>query len=367
LIYPKATVIVVNYNSRKKWDIVSSSLRCILSLDYRPLEIIIVDNGSTDGSFEMIKQLLSEVKLDADLNVRVIRLSKNYGFAIANIIAYKLRDPRSKYIALINNDMCPEKDSLRKLITYLEKLDERIAGVQGAILSWDASHILTYGGFVTDHGTCGGMAAFMESSILRKLKPIIATYIDGAYSVYRVNAIEKAGGLFMPYFFMWGDDYELGIRLWRSDFKLIAVPVIAGKHYAGAITTIKGDMIYEPPRMPYIYEYWSWVSNIAVTVVLYGYPYQLQILKRLVTAFIAAMLKKSKAILRGFIDGMRLGMALRKRVLKKRPWLRVPREPRLKSHLMRELAFLAHLYLRYGYRASRIYYILVARALGRRY
>jgi GT2 family glycosyltransferase len=350
-----------------KWNIVGSSLKCILLLDYRPLEIIIVDNGSTDGSFEMVKQLLSEVKLDADLNVRVVKLSKNYGFAVANIIAYELRDPRSKYIALINNDMCPEKDSLRKLITYLEKLDERIAGVQGAILSWDASHVLTYGGFVTDHGICGGIAAFMESSVLRKLKPIIATYIDGAYSMYRVDAIEKVGGLFMPYFFMWGDDYELGIRLWRSGFKLIAIPIVTGKHYAGASMMVKGSTIYEPPKLPYVYEYWSWVSNIAVTVILYGHPYPLQILKRLVTTLIVAMLKKSKAILRGFIDGIKLGMTLRKKILKERPWLRVPREPRLKSRLIQELAFLAHLYLRHGYRASRIYYILVARALGRRY
>jgi len=354
----------VNYNSRNKWGIVSSSLKCILSLDYRPLEIIIVDNGSTDGSFEMIKQLLSDVKLDADLNVKIIRLSKNYGFAVANIIAYKLRNPGSKYIALINNDMCPQKDSLKRLITYLEELGERVAGAQGAVLSWDASYILTYGGFITDHGMLGGIAAFMESSILRKLKPIIVTYIDGAYSVYRVEALEKAGGLFMPYFFMWGDDYELGIRLWRSGFKLIAVPIVAGKHYAGAVTTIKGSTIYEPPKMPYAYEYWSWVSNIAVTIVLYGHPYPLQILKKLVIALIIAMLKKSKAILRGFIDGVKLGMALRRRILKERPWLCVPREPRFKSHLMQELAFLIH---RYGYRASRIYYILVARALGRRY
>jgi GT2 family glycosyltransferase len=350
-----------------KWDIVGSSLRCILSLDYKPLEIIIVDNGSTDGSFEMVKQLLSEVKLDADLNVRVVKLSKNYGFAVANIIAYELRDPRSKYIALINNDMCPERYSLKKLITYLQKLDERIAGIQGAILSWDTSYILTYGGFVTDHGTPGGIAAFMESSILRKLKPIIVTYIDGAYSVYRVDALEKAGGLFMPYFFMWGDDYELGIRLWRSSFKLVAVPIVAGKHYAGASTMVKGSAIYEPPKLSYVYEYWSWVSNIAVMVILYGHPYPLQILKRVIATLIVAMLKKSKAILRGFIDGIKLGMTLRKKILKERPWLRVPREPRLKSRLIQELAFLTHLYLRHGYRASRIYYILVARALGRRY
>jgi cellulose synthase/poly-beta-1,6-N-acetylglucosamine synthase-like glycosyltransferase len=103
---PKATAIVVNYNSLGKWDIIESCLKRIFSLNYRPLEIIVVDNGSDDGSFELIKQLIEEIRQDEGFKIRIIRLSKNYGFAAANIIAYRLRDPESKYIALINND-CP--------------------------------------------------------------------------------------------------------------------------------------------------------------------------------------------------------------------------------------------------------------------
>jgi len=56
----------------------------------------------------------------------------------------------------------------------------------------------------------------LKSFYAYKLRPIAVTYIDGAFSVFRIEAIEKSGGLFMPYFFMWGDDYELGIRLWRK-------------------------------------------------------------------------------------------------------------------------------------------------------
>jgi len=361
---PKVTVIVVNYNSEARWNIIEPCLRGILSLNYRPLEVIIVDNGSTDKSFELIKQLIRGLRQGQDFNVRIIRLSKNYGFAVANIIAYRFKDPTSKFIALINNDVYPEPDSLGKLVEVLEK-SSKIAGVQGIILTWDGSYILTYGGFFTDHGIPGGIGAFTKSPLC-KLKPIAVTYLDGAYSVYRVEALEKAGGLFLPYFFMWGDDYELGIRLWRAGYVLLAVPIMAARHYSGASTQLdKHSTIYEPPKLPYTYEYWSWVSNIAI-IVLYGYPYILQVLKRLPTALIASALKRSKAILSGFIHGIRLGIKVKKRVVKSKPWLMLPKEPRLSVRLLQELALLIHLYLKYGRRASRIYYILTARALLKR-
>jgi len=367
LVHPKVTVIVVNYNSRNRWDIVGSSLRCILLLDYRPLEIIIVDNGSTDGSFEMIKQLVSEVKFDADLNVKIIRLSKNYGFAVANIIAYRFRDPKSKYIALINNDACPERDSLKKLVNYLENLSDKVAGLQGIILSWDGRYILSYGGFVSDHGLLkGGIGAFMESNIVNRLKPVIATYIDGAYSLYHVEALEKAGGLFLPYFFMWGDDYELGIRLWRTGYILLAVPIVVARHYGGATTSNKSSL-YDDQTMSYIYEYWSRASSIAVDI-LYNYPQHfLALIRNIIALIIFALVKRSKARLRGVIDGIRLGIKLRKRVLGSMPWLKTPREAVIRTRALYETIFLLWLSLKYGFkRAGKLYYILIARSLGRK-
>jgi len=259
--------------------------------------------------------------------------------------------------------MCPERDSLKRLIEFLEKSSNKVAGVQGIILTWDGKHVYSYGGYVTDHGAHGAIGAYMPVSELSKneLKVIPVTYLDGAYSVYRVEAIQRAGGLFLPYFFMWGDDYELRIRLWRAGYILLAIPIIVGRHFGGA-TVREEKQIYEPPKIPYIYEYHMWRSNIAVTI-LYSYPYPLQLLKRLPEAIIASMFKRSKAIIRGFIDGILLGATLRRRIIKKMPWLNKLKEPRVHVHIFRELAFLLHLYLRYRYRASRIYSITIKRAL----
>jgi GT2 family glycosyltransferase len=211
----------------------------------------------------------------------------------------------------------------------------------------------------------GGIGAFLESDVVNQLKPIIATYIDGAYSLYRVEALEKAGGLFLPYFFMWGDDYELGIRLWRTGYILLAVPIVAARHYGGATTSNKSSL-YDDQTMPYIYEYWSRASSVAVDI-LYNYPQHLLALIRNIVAMLSfALIKRSKARLRGVIDGIRLGIKLRMKILESMPWLKTCKEPIIRTKALHEMALLLRLSLKYGFRRTGIlYYILMARSLGK--
>lgn len=353
---PLVSIVVVNYNSRKKWDVVKLCIESILKLDYNPLEVIIVDNGSTDGSYELIMDLIKEYATfnSGTRSVKVIRLSKNYGFAVANIIGYNFINASSKYLVLMNNDLCPQIDCLKKLIDILEK-HPGIGGIQGIILSWNDISIDSYGCLATDHGLLYAIGHGLTKHEITK--PTIVTYVDGAFAIYRIGAIRRCGGLFQPYFFMWGDDYELGVRLWRCGYILIAVPIIVARHFRG-LTVGRNSLSY-------ILEYWSWVSNIAVMVVMYGNPWILQMCKRIPSALAATLIKRSKAILRGFIDGLRIGLKLRHKMHKKYPWIKIPKEPRLKVKTISELALLIKLYLRYRSKASQIYYQLVARSLGR--
>jgi glycosyltransferase involved in cell wall biosynthesis len=54
---PKVSIIWLNYNSWSNIDIVKFSLESCLNLDYPNYEVIVVDNGSTDGSFETVKEI----------------------------------------------------------------------------------------------------------------------------------------------------------------------------------------------------------------------------------------------------------------------------------------------------------------------
>ncbi len=93
------------------WNSVAYLPRCLESLNeqsYKEFEIIIIDNGSSDGGIDGVKE--KHPKLD----IRVKKLSRNTGFSVANNIGALLA--RGKWLALLNADAFPEPDWLENLI-----------------------------------------------------------------------------------------------------------------------------------------------------------------------------------------------------------------------------------------------------------
>lgn len=98
------------------------SLRAIADLDYPNdrYELIVVDNGSTDGSFEKIREFLDKT---SGSRKKIIRLDDNLGFAGGCNVGYRERDKESKYVLLVNNDAIPMRNSLKDLVDYAEKFN----------------------------------------------------------------------------------------------------------------------------------------------------------------------------------------------------------------------------------------------------
>jgi GT2 family glycosyltransferase len=290
---PLVTVITVNYNSLATKTIVLESIKGIINLDYRPLEIIMVDNGSDDGSFEHIEETVKK-SAPKDITFKFLKLPKNYGFAAANDIAFTKRSKEAKYVALINNDLLPEPGSLKKLVDFLENNSD-IGGAQGLILSWDGTKVDSAGIFVTNF-----WYTYVYGRDFKAAKKTFVSYISGAYSVYRVDSLLKCGGLFFSPFFMYAEDLELGLRLWCTGSKIAYVPIVAGWHF-GSTTT---------KRYTHIIVYFPWRNMIAV-IMAYDRFYPLKLLEKLAFYLVAAYAKRDKLILREFINGVLLGFALR--------------------------------------------------------
>jgi len=232
---PPATVIWLNYNSSKILNVVLESLEGLFSLDYPNLEIVVVDNGSTDGSFEAVKRFVEERK-PGDVRVKVLRLDRNYGFAGGVNRGYAARSPDSKYVALLNNDAVPYPDSLGRMVEVLE-VHEGLGAVQGITVRYsDASSVDTAGGFLTELLT--SHLAFSGSSPQSVKHGFYVTYADGAYAVYRVEAVRRALGwsdrLFHDYTFAYLDDVYLGLKLWGAGFRVASIPVVTAKHERGS-------------------------------------------------------------------------------------------------------------------------------------
>ena len=109
---PLVSVIVVNWNGKASLDDCLSSLRNQTFLDF---ELIVVDNGSTDGSVEIVRSHFPDCL--------IIRNTSNYGFARGN--NQGIEKAKGKYIALLNNDAEAESHWLEELVKVAEE-DHRI-------------------------------------------------------------------------------------------------------------------------------------------------------------------------------------------------------------------------------------------------
>ncbi len=242
----KASVIWLNYNSMNFIDIALRSLESFLDLDFDGYEVIIVDNASTDGSFERIKKFIEEHK-PSSVRVRIIRNDENLGYAGGMNVGWDARDPDSKYVAFANNDLIPTPQSLTKLIEYMDG-DERVGAVSGLIYYGDGKTIYSAGGWVNEiwffDGICG---KFMANECPGINKEHYVTYPDGAYMVTKVDAVRKAmpnGKPFIDETFLYLDDALLGLILWNKGCKIKYIPVTTGIHYAGKTTGI--TKVYRP-------------------------------------------------------------------------------------------------------------------------
>lgn len=137
--YPKAkpepvSIIVPCYNAEHD---VGKTIESILDFNYPKnlIEIIVVDDRSTDNSVKVIKSYIRKHK-----NIRLIINKRNSGGA-AEPTNIGIKAAKYDYIAVTDDDSIPEKDALIKMIGFLQK-DERVGGVTCAIMVKNADSFM---------------------------------------------------------------------------------------------------------------------------------------------------------------------------------------------------------------------------------
>ena len=304
---PRVSIIWLNHNSAKIMPIALESLESIATLNY-PLdkyELIVVDNGSSDGSFEEIKGFLEK---KSSLRRKIIKLNYNLGFTGGNNIGFIARDRGSKYVLLLNNDAVLFQEGLRVLVEYAEKYSS-VAGLQGVVLKYGSRLIDTAGDYIDEllqAHVLGGNQVYPW--ILRR--PIYVTYVDGSCSLYRVECLLKCTGgkLFINEFFGYGDDNVLGLMLWSCGCRLIAISEIIASHARG-LTFGRG-------RRSTISIYLGERNRVALTQITntrYKHLVLLHALRNLITSTIprTGFSDLVKTRVRVIIDGVKLGRRLK--------------------------------------------------------
>lgn len=109
MIQPRVSVIIVNWNGKEYLGDCLESLRHQTFLDF---EVIIVDNGSTDGSIDYVQSNFPEFS-------QILRNSKNLEFSGGN--NQGINAAQGKYIALLNNDAQADRHWLEELVKTAEE------------------------------------------------------------------------------------------------------------------------------------------------------------------------------------------------------------------------------------------------------
>jgi len=195
---PDVSVVILNFDGR---HIIDRCLQSALALDYPSdrLEVIVCDNGSSDGSVEYVRTRFP--------SVRLVPLDRNYGFAEGNNRA--LAACRFQWVAFINNDMWFAPSWLRKLVAPLAT-QPALACIAGRILNWDGSQIDFVGGGVSFEGHGFHLDQGLGQSDQDKARRVIAPC--GGAMLIRRDLFHHLGGFDRDYFSFF-EDTDLGWRL----------------------------------------------------------------------------------------------------------------------------------------------------------
>lgn len=212
-------MVVVNWNR-------SGLLRaCLESLQRQTLpnfEIVVVDNGSTDGSAAMVAAAFPGVRLITNAQNRGFCAANNQGIACA----------RGRYIALLNNDAEADPRWLEELLRGFDAGGD-VGMTASKILVWESRTTIDKAGHLIypDGQNRGRGTGETDHGQYDRLEE--TAWPDGCAGMYRKDMLDQIGG-FEEDFFAYADDAELGLRARIAGWRCIYVPTAVVFHHHGS-------------------------------------------------------------------------------------------------------------------------------------
>ena len=209
------SVVILNFNGKQYLD------KCLCALDnqtFRDFEVIVVDNGSTDGSAEYMMTNFPWVK--------VVRNEENLGFAGGTNVG--IRRSTGEYIFTLNNDTWIEKELLEHLA---EPMSEKDVGMCASKMLFPDGRINSAGICISRSGAAWDRGMFEPDMGQYNRREEIFGPCAGS-ALYRKEMLDEIG-LFDEDFFLFMEDVDLAFRGRLAGWKCIYVPEAKVYHLHG--------------------------------------------------------------------------------------------------------------------------------------
>ena len=218
------SIVIPNWNGK---HFLKDCLDSLVTQSYKNLEIIVVDNGSKDGSIEFLAENYPQV--------RVPRFEKNTGFSVA--VNRGIRESFGEYIALINNDTVVDSLWVEELVKALDTHPE-IGSVGCKMLAYDDRTLLDGVGDGYRRGGLPGRIGHREkdTGLFDNERYILGAC--GGAAVYRRSMFVDIG-LFDEDYFAYLEDVDMGLRAQSAGYKCLYIPT-AKIYHLGCGTTGSG-------------------------------------------------------------------------------------------------------------------------------
>lgn len=251
---PDVSVIIVSWNAVAYLEKCLRSLRTVTGVT---LEIIVVDNASTDGSPEVVRRQYPDVIL--------LEQASNTGFARANNIGIMLA--RGRYLALINSDVEVEPGTIGYLVKYMDEnagvgmTGPRIVGRDG-MLQKSARRFPTLGRVCCR--AIGLDNLFPSLSFFSHEAEANVDVLSGCFWLVRREALAGVG-LLDERFFMYGEDIDWCKRFNDKRWLVTYLPQVQALHYGGG-SSANAPTFYYVARHKADVQYWRKHHGRCVTL-----------------------------------------------------------------------------------------------------
>lgn len=222
----KISVIVTNWNGL---NLIKKYLEKVILNSPEALEIIFADDASEDNSLLYVKELQKKYS-----KLKIISHKENCGFGRNTNDAVK--KAKGDYVVLLNSDIDPHKNYIKNAMLNFK--DPKVLGVGFAELGHE-----NYARLFWKNG-------YLQFEPGISTKTHISAWVSGGSAIYRRDYFLKLGGfdhVYEPFYF---EDFDFGLRAWRSGYTLLWEPnaVVEHKHESTISKFPKKFLIYVKER-----------------------------------------------------------------------------------------------------------------------